>query len=168
VDDAIKGWPNLLGTGLRIGSPAVSDGGLGWLYEFMTKAEAAKLRVDFVAVHYYRAIADPGDAKGAADQLYRFLKGIHDKVKRPIWVTEWNNGANWTTAPDPDEKQQKAAIAAMIKMMDETPFVERYAIYNWVEACRELSRKDGSLTAAGEVYRDKKSPLSYVQAKEDR
>ena len=166
VDDAIKGWPNLLGTGLRVGSPAVSDGGLGWLYDFMGKADAAKLRVDFVAVHYYRAIADPGDAKGAADQFYRFLKDIHDRVKRPIWVTEWNNGANWTTAPDPNEKQQKAAIAAMIKMLDETPFVERYAIYNWVEDCRMLSRKDGSLTPAGEVYRDKKSPVSYVQTKE--
>jgi len=166
VDDAINGWPELLGTGLRVGAPAVSDGGLGWLYEFMDKADKAGLRVDYVPVHYYRATADPGDAKGAADQFYRFLKGIHDRVKRPLWVTEWNNGANWTTAPDPNEKQQKAAIAAMIKMLDETPFVERYAIYNWVEPCRELVRKDGSLTPAGEVYRDNKSPVSYVQEKE--
>lgn len=168
VDQAIKAWPSLLVSGLRVGSPAVSDGGLGWLYEFMEKADAGNLRVDFVAVHYYRATADPGDAKGAADQLYRFLKGIHDRTKRPLWVTEWNNGANWTTPPDPNDKQQKAAIAAMIKMMDETPFVERYAVYNWVEACRELSRKDGSLTPAGEVYRDKKSPLSYVQSKDEK
>ncbi len=165
VDEAIKGWPALLGTGLRVGAPAVSDGGLGWLYEFMDKAGKANLRVDYVPVHYYRAFSNAGDAKGAADQFHQFLKGIHDRVKRPIWVTEWNNGANWTTAPDPDEKQQKAAIAAMIKMLDETPFVERYAIYNWVEACRELVRKDGSLTPAGEVYRDKKSPISYVQEK---
>ncbi|GAA5122475.1 hypothetical protein JIN84_10065 [Luteolibacter yonseiensis] len=165
VDQAIKAWPALLVSGLRVGSPAVSDGGLGWLYDFMGKAKAANLRVDFVAVHYYRAVGDPGDAKGAADQMFRFLKDIHDRTKLPIWVTEWNNGANWTTAPDPNDRQQKAAIAAMIKMMDETPFVERYAAYNWVEACRELSRKDGSLTPAGEVYRDQKSPVSYIQEK---
>ncbi|MES2922478.1 MAG: glycosyl hydrolase [Verrucomicrobiota bacterium] len=163
VAEALQSWPDLLATGLRLGAPAVSDGGLGWLYEFMDKADAAGLRVDFVAVHYYRAVANPDDAKGAADQLYRYLKGIHDRTKRPIWLTEWNNGANWTTAPDPNEKQQKAAIAAMIKMMDDTPFVERYALYNWVEDARQLQRKDGSLTPAGEVYRDKVSPISYVQ-----
>jgi hypothetical protein len=46
--------------------------------------------------------------------------------------------------------------------------VERYAIYNWVEDCRQLVRKDGSLTPAGEVYRDRKSPLSYVQSRSEK
>jgi hypothetical protein len=165
VDEAIAGWPELLKTGLRLGSPATSDGGLGWLYQFMDKADAAKLRVDFVAVHYYRAHPDPGDAKGAAKQFHDFLKGVHERTKRPLWVTEWNNGANWTTAPDPNEKQQRDTIAAMIEMLDEAPFVERYALYNWVEPVRELKRKDGSLTPAGEVYRDQLSPLAYTQDK---
>lgn len=168
VDDAISSWPDLLATGLRVGSPAVSDGGLGWLYQFMEKADAANLRVDFVAVHYYRAVSNPKDAKGAADQFHQFLKGIHDKTKRPIWVTEWNNGANWTTAPDPTIEQQKDAIEKMIKMLDETPFVERYAVYNWVEEVRNIQNKDGSLTPAGEVYRDKESPVSYTQAKPEK
>ena len=165
VDEAIAGWPDLLATGLRIGAPAVSDGGLGWLYEFMDKADAAGLRVDFVPVHYYRAVGNPRDAKGAAAQFYRFLKGIHDRVKRPLWVTEWNNGANWTTAPDPNAAQQKAAVEDMIEMLDKTPFVERYAIYNWVEDVRRVKWDDGSLTPAGEAYRDKVSPLSYIQAR---
>lgn len=168
VDDAIAAWPILLETGLRLGSPAPSDGGLSWLYEFMDKADAAKLRVDFVPVHYYRAVNDPNDAKGAAAQFYGFLKGIHDRVKRPLWVTEWNNGANWTKAADPTLAQQKDAIREMIKMLDETPFVERYAIYSWVEEVREIKNKDGSLTPAGEVYRDKISPQSYLQAKPDK
>jgi hypothetical protein len=165
VDEAIGGWPELLGTGLRLGSPAVSDGGLGWLYEFMDKADKAKLRVDFVAVHYYRAVADPGDGKAAAAQLKAFLQGIHERTGRPLWVTEWNNGANWTGGRDPKPAEQKRAIAAMIEMMDETPFVERYALYNWVEESRELKRKDGSLTPAGEAYRDQRSPLAYEQQK---
>jgi Glycosyl hydrolase catalytic core len=116
-------------------------------------------------VHYYRAFPNPGDERGAATQFYNFLKGIHDRVKRPLWVTEWNNGANWTKAPDPTYAQEKAAVEKMIEMLDKTPFVERYAIYNWVEDVRNVQRKDGTLTPAGEAYRDKASPLSYLQTK---
>lgn len=165
VDEAIQGWPALLATGLRLGSPATSDGGLPWLYEFIRKADEKKLRVDFVAVHYYRATNDPGDAKGAANQLERFLKEIHSRVKRPLWVTEWNNGASWTKPADPNPRQQRAAIQAMIEMMDEAPYVERYALYNWVEDARRVEQNDGSLTPAGEAYRDQVSPLSFTQPK---
>jgi Glycosyl hydrolase catalytic core len=84
VDDAIYSWPDLLATGLRVGAPAVSDGGLSWLYSFIDQADAAGLRVDFVPVHYYRCYGNPADANGAANQLYTFLKGIYDRVKRPL------------------------------------------------------------------------------------
>jgi len=163
VDQAIAGWPELMGTGLRLGSPAPSDGGLGWIYEFIDKADARKLRVDFVAIHYYRGYGNPKDARGAANQFYQFLKGVHDRVKRPLWVTEWNNGANWSKEPDPTVKEEKEAIEKMIEMLDATPFVERYAIYNWVEDVRHVQNDDGQLTPAGEVYRDQESPLSYRQ-----
>ncbi len=165
VDQAIQGWPGLLKTGLRLGSPAVSDGGLGWLYEFMAKADAAKLRVDFVAVHYYRAVADPGDGRLAAAQMEAFLEDIHKRTRRPIWITEWNNGANWTAGKDPNEKEQSRAIEKMIEMLDKLPYVERYALYNWVEDCRMLQRKDGSLTPAGEIYRDHVSKPAYQHEK---
>jgi hypothetical protein len=163
VAEAIRGWPELLATGLRVGAPAVSDGGLNWLYEFMEKADAAGLRVDFVPVHYYRATPDPGDAKAAASQFYQFLKGVHDRVKRPLWITEWNNGANWTKASDPNSKEQEAAIREMVRMLDETPFVERYAPYNWVEDVRQLVRKDKSLTPAGQFYEEHDAPLAFTQ-----
>jgi len=165
VDEALAGWPELLRTGLRLGSPAPSDGGLGWLYEFMDKADRQGLRVDFVAVHYYRGHGNPGDAKGAANQMKAFLQRVHDRTRRPLWVTEWNNGANWSQEPDPNERQQRDAIREMIEMLDETPFVERYALYNWVEPVRELVRKDGSLTPAGQVYRDQRSPVFFRQPK---
>lgn len=165
VDEALQAWPALLATGLRLGSPAPSDGGLSWLYEFMRKADEKKLRVDFVAVHYYRATNDPGDAKGAADQLERFLEDVHKRTKRPLWVTEWNHGANWTKPADPNPRQQRAAIEAMLERMDELPYVERYALYNWVEDARRVEQNDGSLTPAGEAYRDQSSPLSFTQPK---
>ncbi len=163
VGDAIWSWPDLLGTGLRVGSPAPSDGALNWLYTFTDQADAADLRVDFVAVHYYRSYSSAADPDGATTQFYNFLKGVYDRVKRPLWVTEWNNGANWTTGPDPTVAQQAATVAKMMEMLDNTPFVERYSLYNWVEDSRRVKWDDGSLTAAGVVYRDKVSPLSYQQ-----
>ena len=163
VGDAIWSWPDLLGTGLRVGSPAVTDGGRsGWLYPFVQQADAAGLRVDFVAVHYYWCY-NPADPNGATTQMYNFLRDTHNQTKRPLWVTEWNNGANWTGCGDPSYAQQQAAVAKMIEMLDNTPFVERYAIYNWVEDVRRVKWDDGSLTSAGVTYRDKVSPLSYVQ-----
>jgi hypothetical protein len=163
VADAIASWPDLLASGLRVGAPAVSDGGLSWLYSFIDQADAAGLRVDFVPVHYYRCYGNAADPDGAATQFYNFLKGIYDRVQRPLWVTEWNNGAGWTTCADPTFAQQQAAILKMTAMLDSAPFVERYAVYNWVEDVRRLQWDDGSLTAAGVTYRDRVSPLSYAQ-----
>lgn len=167
VGDAVWSWPDLLWPGLRVGAPAVSDGGLSWLYDFMAQADAAGLRVDFVPVHYYRCYGNAGDPNGTATQFYNFLKGIYDVVKRPLWVTEWNNGANWTGCADPTFAQQNAAVAAIIDMLDNTPFVERYSIYNWVEDVRRVKWDDDSLTAAGVTYRDQRSPLSYRQEMAD-
>ena len=163
VGDAIWSWPDLLATGLRVGSPATTDGGWSsWLYPFISQADAAGLRVDFVAVHYYRCY-DPSNPSGAANQMYNALKGIYDQVKRPLWITEWNNGANWTGCADPTYTQQQACINAMMDMLENAPFVERYALYNWVEDVRRLQWDDGSLTAAGVTYRDKPSRIGYLQ-----
>ncbi len=163
IAQAISSWPDLLGTGLRVGAPAVSDGGRsGWLYPFMTQADADGLRVDFVPIHYYQCV-NPADPAAAANQMYNFLKATYDQVKRPLWITEWNNGANWTGCGDPTAVQQQAAVAAMIDMLDNTPFVERYAPYNWVEDVRRLVWDDGSNTAAGVTYRNNAAPLAYRQ-----
>jgi hypothetical protein len=84
-------------------------------------------------------------------------------VKRPLWVTEWNNGANWTGCADPTFAQQQAAVSKMVAMLESAPFVERYALYNWVEDVRRLEWDDSSLTAAGVTYRDRASANAYVQ-----
>jgi hypothetical protein len=89
VAQAIAEWPNLMRSGLRLGSPAPTDGGLNWLYQFIDEADALGYRVDFVAVHFYKG-------GWTADQLYNWLEQIHIRTGRPLWVTEWNNGANWT------------------------------------------------------------------------
>jgi len=170
VSTAISAWGDLLGTGLRVGSPATTDGGrYSWLYPFVSRADAAGLRVDFVAVHYYWAW-DPSDPNGAANQMYNFLLDIWNNAHRPVWITEWNNGANWTDnhpSPPPTYAQQQACIAAMTQILENTPFVERYALYNWVEDVRSLVTSSNTVTAAGTTYSNLVSNLSYSQAMPD-
>lgn len=170
VSQAISSWGNLLGTGLRVGSPATSDGGPNtWLIPFVSQAAAAGLRVDFVCTHYYQA-NDPSNPSACASQMYNFLLNIWNNTRRPIWVTEWNNGANWTDNnpyPPPTYAQQQACIAAMVNMLETTPFVERYALYNWVEDTRSLVTSSNTVTPAGTAYSNTVSALSYSQAMPD-
>lgn len=162
-DAAISSWPDLLGTGLRVGAPAVTDGGTWWITEFMNKANAAGLRVDYVPVHYYRSYSG-NSPSGATTALYNYLRAIYDATGKPIWVTEFNNGANWTdNAHDPNVTQERDVIQAMINMMDATPWIERYAVYSNVEWFRETNYDDGSLTPMGTMYRDHVAPMAHVQ-----
>ncbi|RZK23397.1 MAG: hypothetical protein EOO63_17715, partial [Hymenobacter sp.] len=160
VEQALAAWPGLLQSGLRLGSPAPTDGGANWLYSFMEKADLAGYRVDFVAVHFYRGCQTP-------QQFYSFLKTIYDRTKRPIWVTEWNNGANWTTSagcPKPTYAAQAAKIQAFVTMLDTARIVERYSLYQWVEDTRKLFVADSdptTITPAGIAYRDQVSALAY-------
>lgn len=163
VSDAVARWPDLLATGLRVGAPAVTDGGYSWIVDFINQAEAAGRRVDYVPIHYYRSYANNNNPTGAANQLYNFLKSIYDATKRPIWLTEFNNGANWTGDPDPTYAQNAAVIEAMINMMDDTPWIERYAIYSKVEYMRQTHYDEGGLTPMGVMYRDHVAPLAYLQ-----
>ncbi len=165
--DAVARWPDLLATGLRVGAPAVTDGGQGWITDFMNQASAANVRVDYVPIHYYRCFSNNNDPAGAANQLYNFLKGIYDTVKRPLWVTEFNNGANWTGCADPTYAQNANVIQAMIEMMDNTPWIERYSVYSRVEFARQTHYDGGGLTPMGVMYRDHVAPLAYVQALPD-
>lgn len=154
VAQAIEHWPNFLASGLRIGSPAPSDGGLSWLYDFIDEADALNYRVDFVAVHCYQGCY-------TASQWYNWLKAVHERTGRPLWVTEWNNGCNWTGCEPATQAEQAAKIAEFIEVMDNAPFVERYAVYNGCSS-RELII-DSVLTLAGEVYRDNETPMAYIQ-----
>ncbi|MBN1517303.1 hypothetical protein JXA32_12140 [Candidatus Sumerlaeota bacterium] len=164
VDSAIYHWPPHLATGLRVGAPAVTDGGRDWLYQFIDAADAAGLRVDYVPIHYYWCYSNNDYPAGAATQLYNFLKAVHDEVQRPIWLTEFNNGANWTGCTDPSYAQNSAVIEAMIDMLDSTPWVERYAIYSRVEYMRQTHYDEGGLTPMGVMYRDHVAPIGYQQA----
>ena len=161
VSQALAEWPELLKTGLRIGSPACTN--FSWLYSFMDSCKAKNYRVDYVAVHAYWGGKSPSS-------WYSDLKYIHDKTGRPIWITEWNNGANWTTETWPsgtdhslttaNSAKQLADIKAILNVLDTASFIERYSIYNWVEDCRAMVI-GGVITPAGQYYANDKSVMAF-------
>jgi hypothetical protein len=164
VSDAVARWDELLSTGLRVGAPAVTDGGYSWIVDFVNQANAAGKRVDFVPVHYYRSYSG-NSPSGATTAMYNYLKSIYDATGKPIWVTEFNNGANWTDdAHDPNVTQNRDVIEAMVNMMDSTPWIERYAVYSDVEWFRRTHYDDGSFTPMGAMYRDHAAPMAHQQA----
>jgi hypothetical protein len=161
VDQAIAEWPNMLKTGLRVGAPACTN--FSWLYDFMDKCKAKNYRVDFVPVHAYWGGKTPAN-------WYNDLKYIHDKTGRPLWITEWNNGANWTTESWPTDwnaqlQKQLSDIKAILLVLDTAHFVERYAIYNWVTDKRAMILGD-TLTPAGKYYAANNSAMAFNRTNE--
>lgn len=167
VETALKDWPSLMQTGLRLGSPAIakSNNPSAWLYRFMDECNKKNYRVDFIAIHCYWGGKTP-------QEWYNELKAIYDKTKRPIWITEWNNGANWTKEPWPSGDAAKRAkqlndLTGILEVMDTTSFIERYSIYNWVEEYRAIiefgssNPNRGKLTPAGEYYAANNSEIAY-------
>lgn len=160
VDQVLANWPTMMATGRRLGSPAVS-GNYSWLYAFIDSIDKRGWRCDYIAVHAYR-YSDWGDWQS-------FLSGIHNRTGRPIWITEMNYGANWTGWPGSDTSGseanyaiEKQHFAPTIDGLESTPWIERYAAYNWVEDCRKLYNETNStLTPMGQYYADKSSAIAY-------
>lgn len=158
-------WPDMMKSGLRIGSPAWSNpwGGTGGtLFDFIDKCDELNYRVDFVALHCYWGGKSP-------QNWYNDLKYIHERTGRPLWITEWNNGANWTTEWWPDAskaytdanaRKQLNDLKGILQVLDTASFVERYFIYDWVQDCRAMVL-NGQLTLAGAYYSANKSQIAY-------
>ncbi|MDJ1496631.1 glycosyl hydrolase [Cytophagaceae bacterium DM2B3-1] len=158
VAEAIAQWPEMMKSGLRLGSPAPASPQNSWITDFMSKCNELNYRVDYVAIHCYWGGLTP-------QQWYSQLKSIYDRVKRPLWITEWNNGANWTTESwpaDPQAQFQKQYndMIGILNVLDTTSFIERYAIYDWVEDKRAMVLAD-TLTPAGKYYASNKSNFAF-------
>lgn len=167
---AISAWtactktPDFEPSGARIGSPSPTDA--SWLTEYIGHVDDMAYRCDFVAFHAYWGTNEASNAQA----WYNRLKAIYDSTHRPIWITEWNNGASWTTESWPDDyssklEKNRKAIQEIVEMLDTCSFVERYAIYNWDTYYRAMINwDDGNVLPAGQVYRDNHSTFAYNAA----
>ena len=128
VTQALDLWPQLMATGMTLGSPAVADDAAtagGWLDQFMTGAKARGYRVNFITVHWYGGDFSTGPA---VQQLESYLQAIYAQYHLPIWVTEFalaNYGSSTPTFPT--EAEQAAFMTAAASMLDGLPYVQRYA-----------------------------------------
>ena len=150
VSQALDLWPQLMATGKRLGSPAVStDQAFGkgtWLDSFMQGAAARGYKVDFITVHYYSANPDVGAFKS-------YLEAVHNAYGKPIWVTEWCL-VDWLNLNRFSFADNAKFIAEATKMMDDLDFVERqswYAAYEGMDGASHtnLFNPDGTLTPVG-------------------
>jgi hypothetical protein len=125
---ALDLWPQLMATGLVLGSPAVAYGGDtpgGWLDQFMSGAAAKGYRVDFIALHWYGGDFTTPDAVA---QLKSYLDAVYNRYHKPIWLTEYaltdfsNGQVRYPTAA-----QQAAFVTASTKMLAGLSYLQRYS-----------------------------------------
>ncbi|MFZ4457048.1 MAG: glycosyl hydrolase [Bacteroidales bacterium] len=121
VDKQIGLWPKMLESGLRVGAPAFA-GDYTQLYEFIDRCDALNYRVDFVPLHLY--------FEQTGLQFYNKCKAVYDRTKRPIWITEFNYGGDWTGGK-PTDAQVATYISDIIQKFDTARIIERYAVFDF-------------------------------------
>jgi hypothetical protein len=111
VEDALNLWPQLMATGVRLGSPAPAENPSlpgSWLDRFINGARARGYRADLLAVHWYGEEFDPDEA---VEALKNFLEAVYQKFQLTIWLTE-HSLIRWTDPPVYPSWEQQAAFAA--------------------------------------------------------
>jgi RNA polymerase sigma factor (sigma-70 family) len=128
VSQALSLWPQLMATGMTLGSPAVASGAAipgGWLDQFMAGAKARGYRVDFITVHWYGGDFSTGPA---VQQLQSYLQAVYARYHLPVWVTEFAlTNFSGGSVSYPSETQQAAFLTAATTMLDGLSYVQRYA-----------------------------------------
>jgi hypothetical protein len=149
---AVKLWPLLASTGLRLGSPATVNAHIPWMRAFVAGVERDGGRVDFIAVHWYGG-PDP-------EKFLKHLAYVHQRYGRPLWITEfavadWKARASGVSRFTPE--QALSFMSAVLPALERLDYVERYA---WFSASPDnpalghstLFHRDGSLTPLGRSY----------------
>lgn len=152
-------WHNIYRGGYRVGSPAMA-GDYDFLRAFMDLCRKYNYRIDFIATHRYRM-----DSGWDYDW---FVNWVYDQYHVPVWITEWNYGAEWNgflDGPGQGPAFFRDQIAGIVPILEANPHLERQAFFNVLGDANRMmtNRHEGMrLMPAGEWYRDYKSPTSYT------
>jgi hypothetical protein len=155
VSHALRLWPRLMHTGMRLGSPAVAGGGAtpgGWLARFMAGAASRHYRVNFITLHWY---GQDFSTTAAVSQLESYIRAVWARYHKPIWLTEF---ALWKFNPSvfPSPRQQAAFVRAATVMLQRLPYVQRYAWFalpaDSADGTVGLFRPGAVATAAGRTF----------------
>lgn len=165
VPTSVGYFENLQKAGLRLGSPAPHEEGAktttSWLSQFMDQAEAADIRVDFVAVHWYDWSSSPASTPNASanvifDRFKKYLSKAYQLYRRPIWITEFNANPNRPRAT------QDAFLQLAMPYLETIGYVERYSYFQPVSGSGEFFDEQGQITSTGRIYRDHVSTPAYT------
>jgi hypothetical protein len=118
-------WPKLMMLPQRLGSPAPADS--TWMEKFLPEALRRGLRVDFICLHRYPDISDPG----AADKIGDMLSEAHRRYGLPVWLTECGAAdvSAWRQPQlaKPTPGMARRFLKNLLAVLASLPFVERYA-----------------------------------------
>ncbi|RIW16450.1 T9SS C-terminal target domain-containing protein [Algoriphagus lacus] len=170
---AVAYYEALMGTGVRLGSPAPrEEGPTGWLLEFNRIAKQRDVRFDFVAVHWYDWGSGPANTPNASAQeifnrFKAYLANVYRIYQLPIWITEFNANPNRSTAT------QEAFLKLALPYLESLDYVERYAYFqpnpNNANPANNPGKSDylddaGNLTVIGQLFLDHESTPSIPMA----
>jgi hypothetical protein len=166
IDTAIARYKIMQKSGLRLGSPVVTQdqafGSGKWLTDFMAKAQAQKLRIDFICVHWYdwgnqtnNAATDSLTAEKVFNRFVAYIQNVHTNYPAyPIWVTEYNANINRTS-----ETIHKYFMRLSTEWMNTTSYVERYSYF--FPSILPATNTDNSLTIAGAYWQSLPSVKAF-------
>ncbi|MBQ7571467.1 MAG: hypothetical protein IJT19_04435 [Bacteroidaceae bacterium] len=154
--NAYKQTPKFNATGLRIGSPSATD--LNWIKTYLGHCDDMKQRCDFSCTHGYWT-------NEWASNLST-LEGYG----RPIWITEWEYGASWTSGSNPKNADDaQAKVFDILERLEYNNYVERYSYYEfdtggsngWMREMFWDNTASKGNAYVGQVYSRVKSHLGY-------
>ena len=151
--------PDFQAGGGRIGSPQPTD--FSYLTKFCKYVDENnnRSRCDFVVTHAYWNIS----SRNATDYASWFVnqcKNAWNNTKRPLWITEMEVGSSWGDNLGSYDKYREY-LQVLLQKLEECDYIERYAIYAFDHWTSRMFYDDGSITPAGEVYRDHRSTFAY-------
>lgn len=125
VDEAVALWPLLETLSVPISSPATSAPLNDWMREFMNKAEANNLRIDFVAIHIYN--------KNVAANFLALIEEVYQAYGKPIWITEFavrDMDATTSVTNKYSEAYVLSFMNTVLTALDELDYVKRYSWFD--------------------------------------
>jgi hypothetical protein len=153
VDEVLSEWATLQGWAPRIGGPHPARPLDTWMREFIRRADDAKLRVDFVGVHWY---GGPNAAR-----FLQYIDDIHRAYQRPVWITEFAP-ADWGANDEGKTnrysvEQVQDFMRTVLPELERRPWVERYAWFSNEKPKERLRTSrlfnlDGTPTELGRMY----------------
>ena len=160
VSTAIELWPQLMETGLKLGSPSATQyvesdrNGPLWLKQFMGNVTKLGYRVDFICIHYYMR-DNQLPQYSTINDLRNFLNNI--RISYPgykVWLTEFNNQSGNVTENIGYFQDAYSLITSEFEDLVErySWFTNRWQNWKYNQETYLNSIDNGELTRLGRVY----------------